>query len=337
MQFREDGYTSTADAGFADRCVPKWQEECREAYKHDAELRKKLCETYLDRNYVLIRTLIPQNDILKRMARLNAWKNFDKAWFSANIPTYTHTGFQKIKLPESLHKAVQESYRQLRGGSRPETGQPAFGMDCNTGYDNDDWLVRPDERALAAVEHYIMQQLRDWTGQNVNERTSAYGVREYHRGSICGLHVDHVETHAFSAIYQVDQRGMDEPWASDYVTHQGEEGKIFLEPGEILLYESASSLHGRRTALKGDEFANVFFHFRSPEWLPAIKRIMGSVYWADRKKYENSHGPLLTHVEPFERKLNSADQCLEPRSRNTALLQEAHLTDPPSRKASTLN
>merc|ERR1719238_1704296 len=111
-------------------------------------------------------------------------------------------------------------------------------MNCNDGHDNDDWRVDPDDGVLNAVSQYVMQQLKEWTGQNVNEQTSVYGVREYHRGSICGLHVDNTETHAFSAIYQVDQRGMDEPWASDYVTHQGEEGKAYLQPGEVLLYES---------------------------------------------------------------------------------------------------
>ena len=213
------------------------------------------------------------------MARYKAWKDFDRGWLSANIPKYTPTGFHKMKLPESLHKAVQDSYHRARGRSRPEPSQPAFGLNCNTGYDNDDWIVHGDSSAQEAVSNFIMQQLKEWTGQNVNERTSLYGVREYHRGSICGLHVDNTETHAFSAIYQVDQRGMDEPWASSYVNHAGEEGEIFLEPGEILMYESASSLHGRHKPLKGDEFANIFFHFRSPEWAPTIKKIMGSTYW----------------------------------------------------------
>jgi hypothetical protein len=279
--------------------------------------------------------LIPQNDILQRMERYKAWKDFDRGWLSANVPKYTATGFQKVKLPESLHKAVQESYRMRRKSSRPESSQPAFGLNCNTGYDNDDWIVNPDPGPLSAVTEHIRQLLSDWTGQNVNEKTSVYGVREYHRGSICGLHVDNTETHAFSAIYNVDQRGMDEPWKSDYVTHQGEEGQVTLEPGEILLYESASSLHGRSSPLKGDEFANIFFHFRSPDWAAAVKSLLSSHYWPDRRAYEDfrGRGDIYDPPAKFERKLSSEDQCLEVRPRERALLQDSHLTDPPKRES----
>ena len=66
-----------------------------------------------------------------------------------------------------------------------------------------------------------------------------------------------VETHAFSAIYQLDQQGMDEPWALDYVTHEGVEERVFQTPGDIVLYEGASMMHGRKDALKGDQFTNI--------------------------------------------------------------------------------
>lgn len=335
--FEEDGYTSIADPQFMKQCIPKWQEECRASYSHDAELQQKLCDTYLDRNYVIIRTMIPQNDILQRWSKYKGWKDFDRGFFAAHIPRFTETGFQKIKLPDQLHSAVQDWYRQHRQNSKPESSQPAFGMNCNTGYDNDDWVIHPDEAVLNPVEEHIRQKLADWTGQNVNERTALYGVREYHRGSICGLHVDNMETHAFSAIYQVDQRGMDESWASDYVTHQGEEGKAYLQPGEVLLYESASSLHGRRSPLRGDEFANLFFHFRSPNWLPAVQKVIDGVYWPTRRQYEHFQGrPLLPDSKPAQRTFTSDDKCLEIRDRKNALLQAGQFTDPPKKEAYSL-
>ena len=43
---------------------------------------------------------------------------------------------------------------------------------------------------------------------------------------------------------------MDEPWALDYVTHQGQHERYFMEPGDIALYEGASVMHGRADPLK---------------------------------------------------------------------------------------
>ena len=81
------------------------------------------------------------------------------------------------------------------------------------GYDNDDWIVSftpksaEDRKTFQAVQRWIQKQLAEWTGEDVNELTAIYGARQYHRGSICGMHTDAHETHAFSAIYQLDQQG----------------------------------------------------------------------------------------------------------------------------------
>ena len=34
-----------------------------------------------------------------------------------------------------------------------------------------------------------------------------------------------------------------------------------MQPGEIILYESASVIHGRPEEFKGDLFANIFVHY----------------------------------------------------------------------------
>lgn len=334
--FSEDGYSVVAPSSFMSRCVPEWQAECRRTYGHKALLQQKLCETHLDRNYVKIRTMFPQHDILRRWAQYKPWVDFDRGWFAANLPRFTKTGFKKAKLPDELHRPIQDWYRRSRAWSQPESSQPAFGFNCNTGYDNDDWVTTPPRELTEGVRDHIQQLLKEWTGQNVNENTAMYGIREYHRGSICGLHVDAHETHAFSAIYQVDQLGMDKPWASNYVTHSGEEGREYLLPGEILLYESASSLHGRAEALAGDEFANMFFHFRSPEWVPAVRKMMETFYWPDRQKHEQEHGRLVTSAEPEQKDLDSDDECFEIRDRKVALMQEGRFTEPPPAVASHL-
>ena len=39
-----------------------------------------------------------------------------------------------------------------------------------------------------------------------------------------------------------------------------------MEPGEMVLYESARCQHGRPEPFRGEFFANAFTHFRPAEW-----------------------------------------------------------------------
>lgn len=327
VAYNEENYQCTADPAFLSKCVPKWQESCRREYNHSEHMRTKLCETSLSRNYVRIRTLVPPSDILDQWKWEFERRQFDDGFFRSQVPKFTDTGFKLVRLPEHLHEGMLARYNARRNQSVPEEGQPAFGFHCNTGHDNDDYhVVIPHDELFGEVREWIRGQLSEWTGQNVNEETSIYGAREYHRGSICGMHTDNTETHAFSAIYQIDQQGMDEPWALDYVTHGGVEGRALMQAGDVMLYESASGLHGRKDPLKGDEFTNMFFHFRSPNWLPAINSILSlDNYWEKRWRFEAHHQEHLTslaNAPPKERLWKSTDQCIPERSRSDPLLKE---------------
>eukprot|EP00928_Gymnodinium_smaydae_P004758 TRINITY_DN11623_c1_g1_i1.p1 TRINITY_DN11623_c1_g1~~TRINITY_DN11623_c1_g1_i1.p1 ORF type:complete len:440 (-),score=57.93 TRINITY_DN11623_c1_g1_i1:55-1374(-) len=335
--FEEENYACSAEPGFVDKCVPAWQEECRNVYAKSAELKHRLCETHLDRNYVRIRTLIPPADILEQWTWDKRRRDFDEGLFRRRLPHFTETGFRLTQLPSHLHEGMLQWYARNRNSARPEYSQPAFGMHCNTGHDNDDWQVpyvprtSEDKRLFEDVKEWIRKQLADWTGQQISENTAIYGVRQYHRGSICGMHTDNIQTHAFSAIYQLDQYGMDEPWNLDYVTHEGVEGSHALKAGEVMLYESATGLHGRKKPLNGDEFANIFFHFRSPGWLPKVEKMLSEEYWPTRWSFESSTKRLtsLADAPKRSRQWRSDDQCIPLRSRYAPLMVEGHFMDTP--------
>jgi len=63
-----------------------------------------------------------------------------------------------------------------------------------------------------------------------------------------------------SAIVNVAQ-DVDEPWPIEVIGHDGKAYNVTMEPGDMVLYESHSVLHGRPFPLKGRFFANVFIHF----------------------------------------------------------------------------
>lgn len=47
---------------------------------------------------------------------------------------------------------------------------------------------------------------------------------------------------------------------------------FFLQPGEIILYESASVIHGRPTAFQGESYANIFVHYSPVEGYTVTNR-----------------------------------------------------------------
>jgi len=64
-----------------------------------------------------------------------------------------------------------------------------------------------------------------------------------------------------SCIIQVAQ-DIDEPWPIEVYDHNGKAYNVTMQPGEMVLYESHTVLHGRPFPLKGRTYANVFVHFQ---------------------------------------------------------------------------
>jgi prolyl 4-hydroxylase len=58
------------------------------------------------------------------------------------------------------------------------------------------------------------------------------------------MHVDTVNTHVVSAIINVDQ-DVDEDWPLLILDHADNEVNLVMQPGDMVLYESAKLLHGR--------------------------------------------------------------------------------------------
>lgn len=102
------------------------------------------------------------------------------------------------------------------------------------------------------------ETVSEWTGQELTQ-CSLYGIRIYYGGSVLAPHVDRLPL-VSSAIINVAQ-DVDEPWPLEVVGHDGKAQNVTMEPGDMVLYESHSVIHGRPFPLKGRFFANLFVHF----------------------------------------------------------------------------
>eukprot|EP00586_Coscinodiscus_wailesii_P008116 CAMPEP_0172522434 /NCGR_PEP_ID=MMETSP1066-20121228/293120_1 /TAXON_ID=671091 /ORGANISM="Coscinodiscus wailesii, Strain CCMP2513" /LENGTH=469 /DNA_ID=CAMNT_0013305433 /DNA_START=130 /DNA_END=1539 /DNA_ORIENTATION=+ len=177
---------------------------------------------------------------------------------------YTDTGFKKIKCPERMYKLIKDFYDENKGGEKEE--QWFTGNTYTNHWDAPTYMVSFEDMRLRGAGSSLKRKLwnmaketmQEWTGEEVTE-CSLYGVRVYKEGALLSTHVDRLPLVA-SAIINVDQ-DVDEPWPIEVIGHDGKAYNVTMEPGDMVLYESHSVLHGRPYPLKGRFYANVFIHF----------------------------------------------------------------------------
>lgn len=180
-----------------------------------------------------------------------------------SVHNYTATGFYKTRAPEAVFRLIQDFWEQNKNKSTIEWHKP-------TTYHNN-WeipptIIRVDDRRLvgggkvlqAAISNAARDVMETWTGQR-QASTSVYGIRIYHNQSILSPHVDRLPL-VSSAIINVAQ-STDEPWPLEVYDHDGVAHNITMEPGDMVMYESHSVIHGRPHPLQGEFYANVFVHF----------------------------------------------------------------------------
>lgn len=180
------------------------------------------------------------------------------------MQNYTELGFKKIKAPKEVFDLIKEFYEQNKDNASPER--------WNTGntYTNH-WksptnMVSVEDPKLRGGGTYLKNKiwklakdtLQEWTGEKLTP-CSLYGIRVYTEGSVLATHVDRLPL-VSSAIINVDQ-DVDEPWPIEVYAHDGKAYNVTMEPGDMVLYESHSVLHGRPFPLKGRFYANIFIHF----------------------------------------------------------------------------
>ncbi len=115
------------------------------------------------------------------------------------------------------------------------------------------------EAIYKEVEHKLKAWIPDASGFS---RSSLYGIRIYTSESILATHVDR-DPLISSAIINVDQ-SVTEPWPLEVYGHDGKAYNITMMPGDMVLYESHSILHGMHKYFgHGIEFVLQFFNVSS--------------------------------------------------------------------------
>mmetsp|Transcript_3156 Transcript_3156/g.9612 ORF Transcript_3156/g.9612 Transcript_3156/m.9612 type:complete len:296 (+) Transcript_3156:27-914(+) len=178
------------------------------------------------------------------------------------VPKFTETGHAVVPIPGDIfRKLVAARDAAVDGGNLRREG-------CTRGYLNNCGahptytlpISASLKRATATATGEVLEK---WIGDEWGGlvSTSVYGIRRYGNGSTLQAHVDVVATHAVSAILNVGQ-DVAAAWPLQIKDHAGRDHVVVMAPGEMVLYESASAIHGRVEPLNGTSYDNVFVHFR---------------------------------------------------------------------------
>ena len=166
---------------------------------------------------------------------------------------YTELGYAKLKAPEGSYRRLKTFFDQFRNNEQEEAW-PA-GNTYTNHWDSPTYMISLEDQRLRGglalktqIWNEVQAILEEWTGQKLKQ-TSLYGIRVYKEGSVLASHVDRLPL-VTSAIINVDQ-DVDEPWPVEVYDHDGNAHNVTMEPGDIVLYESHTVVHGRPAPLKG--------------------------------------------------------------------------------------
>jgi len=185
----------------------------------------------------------------------------------SQIPKLTQLGFEVRKVPNEAWGIIKDSYEILKDKVTEENfvGKENFipGKTELLSYDH-----------LPSIRSIIHQKLfdihKDFAKGADIEPSFIYGIRSYLKGATLASHRDRVETHHISSIIIVDKdlkcgcqnREFGDDWALDIQGHDGEWYKVYAQPGDMILYESAVCEHARLEPFQGTYFRNFFVHYK---------------------------------------------------------------------------
>lgn len=200
----------------------------------------------------------------------NLFKNLNKPKVYTDkkqIPQQTEKGFKVVKVPAETWGLIKEAYEILKSKKTEEVFEGKENVIMGGGSD-----IYSFEH-LTTIRSLIHKQLQpmheEFCGQQL-EPSFIYGIRSYKQGATLVKHVDRVETHHISSIIIVDKdlrcgcgyKEFGDDWPLDIQDHKGKWHKVYAEPGEMILYESAICEHGRIEPFQGKSFDNFYVHYK---------------------------------------------------------------------------
>eukprot|EP00985_Skeletonema_marinoi_P000717 scaffold252_cov204-Skeletonema_marinoi.AAC.5 len=193
----------------------------------------------------------------------------DRAAMSLRQPSsmqnYTDTGFKKVQAPKQVFDMLSDYWK--KNYERKEHENWPKGNTYVNHWNSPTYMVNVESGTLRGGGQNMKRKiwdgvkpiLEEWTGMEL-EPSSMYGIRMYTDGAVLSPHADRTPLIS-SCIINVAQ-DVDEDWPLEVYGRDGLAYNVTMQPGDMVLYESHSLIHGRPFSLKGRYFANIFIHFQ---------------------------------------------------------------------------
>lgn len=188
------------------------------------------------------------------------------------FPRFTKEGYKVLTLPKNLKKRLVDIWKNKREDFTEE--EPViYSSPLGTYIPNPNGLkILPmeqvDPQLTQEINDHVLQELIKWTGVTNLKHTATYGMREYSDGSRLRNHVDRPDTHILSAIVHVGRENLRKEWPLLLFNRDSLPREVANseDKDDLILYESATLVHGRPTVLEGDSFVNLFIHYAPEDW-----------------------------------------------------------------------
>ena len=165
-----------------------------------------------------------------------------------SMQNYTDIGIKKIRAPADLMELVVPFFEKNK--HLAQTEKWSHGNTYTNHWASPTKMLSVEQTAIPGggrklknkIYNAAQDILEEWSGEELTP-VSLYGIRIYEEGSILAPHVDRLPL-VTSAIINVAQ-DVDEPWPIEVYAHDGKAYNITMEPGDMVLYESHSVIHGK--------------------------------------------------------------------------------------------
>jgi len=178
-------------------------------------------------------------------------------------PNFTEFGWGITRGPPDLVEALLENLK--RGLESDSTPEEEHEYPVNHEYPLELPLMVPN----ALLNNRAMGELKPiheaWSGVKLIAN-NAYGLRVYRNQSNLQMHIDESSTHIISSILHVGHDPEGEPWPLVIEDFHGNTNEVFLETGDMLLYESSKCFHGRPKRYNGKWYTSLFTHYYPEDW-----------------------------------------------------------------------
>lgn len=169
-------------------------------------------------------------------------------------------GFKKVSLDSAIHERLLAHFRANQRNFVAEKGSSVKTEHAA----RHPSLLYFDDTFNLDLRRRLKPLHEAWSGLPLTE-AACYGIRVYQAGAYLHKHADPIATHVISGTICIDHC-LSKPWPLYIEDDQGTPHEISIDPGEMVMYESARLPHGRPHPLDGKFYAGIFVHYTPVDW-----------------------------------------------------------------------